>query len=351
MHVLLLQLDGKIPHPNRALMQIAGHHRAAGDEVTLRIAKTATDLQPQLGDPDWGRIYGSLIFERSRPMAALAQRVYPGLELGGTGWDFEGGVMLRRTELPDGAADAPADYSIYPDIAYSMGFTHRGCRKACDFCVVPRKEGKIRSVGTLHDLWRGEGHPKQIVLLDNDFFGNPAWRDVIAEAIEYEFELAVIQGINARSLTKEQAAAVASVPWKAGDFSRTRVYVAWDDENDGQWFFRGVERLKAAGISPDSMMVYMLIGHAEGETHEDRDRRRARIRAFGARPYPMPYVRDGELGAELRAFNKWCVHRADLHIPWEVWWGKAKGEPRKLAKKRVTLPLFRGDDNGEDDLS
>ena len=35
MKVLLFQLDGKIP--NLALMRIAAHHRALGDEVALRI--------------------------------------------------------------------------------------------------------------------------------------------------------------------------------------------------------------------------------------------------------------------------------------------------------------------------
>lgn len=341
MNVLLLQLDGDIPHPNLALMQLAGYHRVACDQVTLRIANKPADLQPRLDDPSWDRVYGSLIFERSQPMAAHAERVYPGIQLGGTGWDFRNGEMLRRTELPAEVVASMPDYSIYPEITYSMGFAQRGCRKNCGFCVVPRKEGKVRSIGSLHDIWRGPGHPKEIVVLDNDFFGNPKWREVIGEARDHGFAISVIQGINARSLTKEQAVAVASVRWMSSSFERTRVYVAWDDEDEGKWFFRGVERLRDVGIAPDSIMVYMLIGYEPGEQHEDRDRRRAQIRTFGARPYPMPYVRDGELGAELRAFARWCVQRADLHVPWELWWGKARGEPRKLSKKRVSLPLFR----------
>lgn len=38
-----------------------------------------------------------------------------------------------------------------------------------------------------------------------------------------------------------------------------------------------------------------------------------------------------------------CIHcnRPEEHaISWERWWGKAKGEPRKLGDRRVSLPLF-----------
>jgi hypothetical protein len=89
MKVLLWHLDGKLP--NLALMRLAAHHRALGDQVELRQAETASDLQPRLGDPAWGRVYGSLIFEWTRPLAREAERLYPSIQLGGTGWDFEGG--------------------------------------------------------------------------------------------------------------------------------------------------------------------------------------------------------------------------------------------------------------------
>lgn len=341
MKVLLWHLDGKLP--NVALMRLAAHHRALGHQVELREAETVADLQPRLGDPAWDRVYGSLIFEWTRPLAVEARRLHPGIELGGTGWDFEGGVQTRRTDLPPDVAAIAPDYSVYPWFENSIGFTQRGCRRACSFCVVPRKEGQVVPVSGLEALWRGGDHPRRVVLLDNDFFGNPLWREVIADAKRLGIAIAVIQGINARTLNDEQAAAIASVRWMAADFSRRRVYTAWDNEDDERTFFRGLDRLKAHGISPDSMLVYMLIGHAPSETHADRDRRRAKLREYGARPYPMPYVRTGELGAELRAFQGWCIQRKDELVPWEQWWGRAKGNPRKLGNSRVWLPLFRGD--------
>jgi hypothetical protein len=55
--------------------------------------------------------------------------------------------------------------------AASIGFTQRGCRLKCG--VVPKKEGKPRSVNSIYSIWRGEPWPKHLHLLDNDFFGQP----------------------------------------------------------------------------------------------------------------------------------------------------------------------------------
>lgn len=346
MNVLGFHVDGKLP--NHALMLLHAMHEARGDRFELRdLERNPDDVHPRLGDPSWDRVYGSLIFERSKPLALELQRLYPAIELGGTGWDLEDGRMVRSSQLPAECADLSPCYDGYPWFEHSIGWTQRGCRRTCEFCVVPTKEGKVRAVANLQRIWRGDGHPKKLVLLDNDFFGNRDWPALIDECKREDFSIAVIQGVNARMLSVPQAEAIASVPWMSTSFHRRRVYTAWDDIGDERPFFRGLQRIVDAGVSADSIMVYMLIGHAEGETHADRDYRRAKVRAFGARPYPMAFVRDGELGDELRAFASWCTQRIDLYETWEEYWGKHGGNVRKLAgakaKRRVSLPLFPED--------
>lgn len=359
-NVLLLHFDGgeEGGYPNLALAQLYAMHRHLGDRVDLRnLVADPNDLHPRLGDPTWDIVYGSLIFERSRPLAEAARRIYPDIILGGTGWDFENGIAVRHTELPDGARCTPDLDHAYPLFKPSIGFAMRGCRFKCGFCVVPSKEGGPRASSSLAAIWRGDRFGRRrkegrIVLLDNDFFGNPSWRDVIAEAREHNLALAVIQGINVRLLKEEEAAAILSVRWMAGDFSRRRVYTAWDQDFDERRVMRGLGLLKAAGETPDAITVYMLIGHKQGETHEDRDHRRRMLRDFGCRPYPMPYTREGDLGHELVAFQNWCLQRKDVtdpatgqpFVPWEKWWGKAKGNVRKLGTRRVSLPLFPDED-------
>jgi hypothetical protein len=85
-------------------------------------------------------------------------------------------------------------------------------------------------------------------------------------------------------------------------------------------------------------MVYMLVGYWAGETHDDRDDRRRKLREFGARPYPMPYSRS----RELVAFQRWVLGGYDKSIPWAMWMD-ARGEPRRLnvrATPQLRLPVF-----------
>lgn len=330
-NVLLLDLDSKIP--NLALMKLAAHHRAAGDHVDLRHAKNAGSMQPRFGDPIWDRVYGSVIFDRTKQLAEHARSLYPSIVLGGTGWDL-------TTKLADDIEALRPDYSVYPKRSMSIGFTQRGCRLSCGFCVVPRKEGKVRPVATLADIWRGDPYPRDLILLDNDFFGNPHWRELIEEARAGNYRICWNQGINARMLNDEVAAAIAETRYYDDQFKRPRLYTAWDGLKDERVLFRGLEALKKHGVAPNRVMVYMLIGYETDETHEDRDHRRAKLREFGARPYPMPYTRTGELGKELVAFQRWVIQRKDQFVPWTEWWGNAKGNPRKLGPRRVSLPLF-----------
>jgi len=345
MNILLFQLDGR--QPNMALMRLAHHHRVLGHGVELRRAGNAAALEPRMGDPIWDRVYASSIFESSRPLCERVLQLYPMAELGGTGW-----VLGKQLEHVGVSSQGPLDYSDYK-VRYSMGFTQRGCRLACEFCVVPKKEGKVKPWSTIREIWRGGDHPKEILLLDNDFFGNPDWRARIAELREGDFKVCFNQGINARMLNDETAAAIASVKFKDDSFSRPRIYTAWDGKKDERTLMRGLEALAAAGVKPNQIMVYMLIGFELGETHADRDYRRNKLREFGVRPYPMPHARSGRsrsgaAGEELVAFQRWCIQRKDQFVPWSEWWGKAKGNPRKLGD-RVTLPLFPDDEHDEDE--
>lgn len=330
MNVLLLHLDGKLP--NIALMRIAAHHRDLGDHVELRHAPTIASVEPELGD-DFDRVYASLIFERTRPVAERLLEVRPDATVGGTGWS------LTCTLQDIGVTTKAQDYSIYPRFEPSIGFSQRGCRLRCGFCVVPGKEGKARDEQAIAEIWRGEGHPKHVLLLDNDFFGAPAWRDRVAELREGRFKVCFSQGINARMISEEAAAAIASLDYRDDSFKVRRIYTAWDNRRDEATLFRGLERLRAAGVRPRHVMVYMLVGYWPGETHEDREYRRRKLREWGALPYPMPYERT----PELLGYARWVLGGYDKSIPW-VEWSSAKMQPANLERRsRRQLPLFDED--------
>jgi len=326
MRVLLLQLDGKLP--NLALMRIAAHHRARGDEVEFRHAANISALERKLWEfPE--QIYASLIFEKTRPLAEHLQFLYPSAIIGGTGWD----VRLKLEDV--GITTTEVDYSIYPHFKHSIGFTQRGCRLRCSFCVVPNKEGAIKEVSTVADIWRGEPYPRNLLLLDNDFFGQPHWQARIEEIRAGNFKACFSQGINARMLNDETAAAIASIQYYDDQFKTRRIYTAWDNQKDEQRLFNGLNALVEHGVKPDHIMVFMLIGYWRGETAADRDYRRARLRAFGCRPYPMPYVRT----PELVGFQRWVVGAYDKRISWERW-QSAKYQPSNLGRDVGQLSLI-----------
>ena len=328
MNVLLLHLDGS--QPNRALMRIAAHHAALGDLVTLRRTDTVSRVPARFGD-DFQRVYASAIFDRSQPLVDAVQKQWPGAVIGGSGADPD--MKLECIGIP---TEGALDYSGYPAYRHSIGFTQRGCRLNCSFCLVPRREGKVRAVSTVAEIWRGDPWPKNLLLLDNDFGGHPGWRDVVRDIHAGGFRVSFNQGMNARLFNEEQAEALASLPYYDGDFKTRRFYTAWDSKGSETILFRGLEWLCKYGVKPDHLMVYMLIGFWPGETHEDRDYRRRKLREFGARPYPMPYRRT----PELLGFQRWVVPAYDKRVSWDEW-RKAKYEPRNLNRNREAMTLLR----------
>lgn len=291
-------------------MRIAAHHRDRGDEVECRRADNPRFVEPQLGDPaQWDMLYGSLIFQRTRPLGERVKAIYPNAILGGTGWDI--GSSLEDV----GIKTTRQDYSLYPAWRQSIGFTQRGCRLRCSFCVVPRKEGPVREEQSIADIWRGEPWPRELLLLDNDFFGQSRWRDRIEEMRSGRFKVSFNQGINARMLTDETAAAIASVDYRDDSMKRRCIYTAWDNRKDEERLFSGLKALVRHGVKPYQITVYMLVGYWPGETHEDREHRRRRLREFGAVPYPMPFVRT----QELVRYQRWIIGAYDKAFSWDEW--------------------------------
>lgn len=340
MRVMLCQLDGKLP--NIALMRIAMHHKKNGDEVEMRHGAA---FEVGLFDREPDLVYGSAIFRVTIPLAERLRHRFPHAILGGTGIDparkgelvpLSAVISPKVTRIEDhgiegGESAADLDYSFYPNYTPSIGFTQRGCRLACSFCVVGDKEGPMREVQSVTKAWRGPGHPKHLHLLDNDFFGQPRWRDQVAAIRAGGFKVSFNQGINARFLTNEAAHAVSTMDYRDDSMTVKRVYTAWDNLKDEHRLFDGLRRLERYGVKPDHIMVYMLCGYWPGETQEDRDYRRMRLREFGARPYPMPFVRT----KELMGFQRWVIGAYDRpsskrpDITWDMWVA-ADYRPEKL---------------------
>jgi len=306
-NVRLTQLDGKLP--NFALMRLSGFHKARGDAVHF-----SRSPYRRMDEPDYGAVYGSTIFDYSRKHVEAFRREFPEALIGGTGVDPEGKL---KVESVIGDYDG-VDYDHWPDFTASLGFSQRGCRFKCTFCVVPGKEGKPVPVSEIAPIWRGAPYPKHIHLLDNDFFGVPkvVWKSRLAEIREGKFKVCFNQGINIRVITDEIAVDLASIKFTDDSFKRSRLYTAWDSIGDEALFFRGVDRLRAVGIKPSSLMVYMLTGDDPDETWASIFHRFNRMRELKIKPYIMTKDRrrerlplggyNGNIGHQrLMDFQRW----------------------------------------------
>jgi hypothetical protein len=317
--VKLVQIDGKLP--NLALMQLSAWHKARGDAVAY-----TRETHHDLFDEPFDRVYGSAIFKFSADKIARLRAAYPQAIIGGTGSD-----NLATVESETGEAIG-YDYSLYPNYTASLGFTQRGCRLACKFCVVPTKEGKARSVATIADIWRGEGHPKHLHLLDNDFFGQPEeqWRARIREIRDGGFKVCLNQGINVRHITPEAAEALASIEYRDDSFTERRVYTAWDNLKDEPVFFRGIDMLEAAGVKPRQVMAYMLVGFDKRETWDRLWHRFNRMVERGIEPYPMVFdcrATDPQRYRELKRFQRWVVTGLYRAVPFSDYDASRKSRP------------------------
>lgn len=308
MRVRITQIDGALP--NLALMRLASFHRDRGDEIHV-----TRHIEPvDLWDLGYDRVYGSTIFDFSNHRLKRFRDWWPTAIVGGTGSgsDFTVEHFIGKHDY--------VDYTGHDNFDESLGFTQRGCRLKCKFCVVPKKEGKNVSVGTINDIWRGAPWPKKIHLLDNDFFGQPEWRDRVREIRDGGFRVCISQGINVRLINQEAAEALATIEYRDTKFERRRLYTAWDNLKDEAVFFRGIDLLERAGIPPTRVMAYMLVGYDKAETWDRIWHRFNAMVRLGIKPYPMVFDRRRK---DLCAWQRWVNLGLYRIVPWEEYTGKA----------------------------
>lgn len=313
----LTQIDGALP--NIALMKLAHWLRSQGWQAVV-----TRSLEPDLFENvKYDAVYGSCIFSFSQLRLMRFMRQWPGCIVGGTGTPFKHTVeeIIGQSVYENYDYDGWT-YDERGDIAFgeSIGYTARGCRMSTpksvcrNFCVVPDKEGRPFGVNTIAAIWRGKPWPKKLHLLDNDFFGNPEWRERIAEIRDGGFKVCLSQGINTRLVNDDAAKALATIQYRNTKFNERKLYTAWDNFGDEGVFFRGVDCLERNGVPPKHLMAYMLVGCDQAETWLRIWHRFNRMVALEIEPYPMVFDRKR---VDLLCFQRWVITGLYRIIPWD----------------------------------
>jgi len=339
MNIRLTQIDGKLP--NLALMKLSHWHKSIGDNVFFE-----KGITKGLFEPNYDVVYGSAIFTSSEKKIELFRNNFPNAIVGGSGVDQLtplGQQTIVENFIGCGEYEYENyDYSIYPEFKHSIGFTQRGCRLRCSFCGVPKKEGKNRVVNTINDIWR-TGTERKLHLLDNDFFGQSAWRERSQEILDGDFKVCFNQGINVRLIHKEGAEMLVNMKYMDDGFKTKRIYTAWDNRKDEVIFNKGINILLDAGIKPNHIMVYMLCGYWKWETWEDIFFRFNRMVEIGLMPYPMIYMpNDGSdiPKTDLKKFQRWVIRRYYQFIDWETFNNEKESDYYRRKSEINQIDLF-----------
>ncbi len=271
MRISLMDLDissRRRPFPNLALMKLSAHHKARGDKVFLNFPLCQPDIT-----------YASCVFSWHKP-SLIEQSVI----VGGSGIDLD-------AWLPNEIEHIMPDYSLYPNIDFSMGFTSRGCIRNCPFCLVHRKEGGIKAWASVREFLNPS--LRRLILLDNNFFAAENCEDTLNDLIELQIETDINQGLDIRLLTDKLADSIKRMKAKIYRF-------AFDDIAYEKQVRQGIELLLKAGISPRKLAFYVLVGFQNDETAVDRMKLLA---SYGVDVYPMIYK--GQDGKEPTIKSKW----------------------------------------------
>lgn len=224
-----------MPHksfPNLALMKISAYHKAIGDTVDWWFPMSDCDL-----------VYSSKVFDFT-----LENPYLPGSTVrGGTGYRD---IPLSQTLPPEIDRMAP-DYSIYPKCEYAIGYITRGCPNRCRWCVVPEKEGKIRSYRVWQELVRPDS--SKLVLMDNNILASEYGISQLDSLIGSGYAIDLNQGMDARLVTDEMAGILARIKWIR--FIR----FSCDHQAQIEPVINAIELLKKHGKKPYHVFVYLLV--------------------------------------------------------------------------------------------
>lgn len=282
MNIGLIDVDGRKGFPNLALMRISAWHKSRGDSVEWWNGLCYYD-----------KVYMSKVFTFSPDFDSVVNASE--IVKGGTGYKDYG-------SLPSEIEATYPDYSLYPQFKQAIGFLTRGCIRSCPWCIVPRKEGKIRPAASWCEIKRADS--REIVFLDNnvlasdyglqqieDIGGNPVWVDFN-------------QGLDARLITPETASLLSRLHWIRF------VRLSCDTSEMLPIIEQAVAYMKEAGIAKSRFWAYMLV-----QDVSEAEVRAIALEKMGVTPFAQPY-RDydgGEPTTEQKHFAIWVNKKSVFH--------------------------------------
>lgn len=239
MDILVVNIDSTIP--NLALHKIVMYHKRKGHRVRQITNETSIkeELPYSMLTDTYDKIYVSCVFSWNKKYCKKWEGI---ADIGGSGYSLSKELPLE--------IDA-----VKPKI--NLGFATRGCIRNCSFCIVPEKEGKIREVCDLYDIWDGEA--KDIIFLDNNILALPKTFFKICKQLKKEgLGVDFNQGLDHRLLTNKICQQLFSLRY--GGRSGGKIRFAFDDIAHESSVLKALKMLKKHGMKDWNTRWYIYVG-------------------------------------------------------------------------------------------
>lgn len=247
--IVLYDIDSSIP--NLALMKLSAYYKMQGFRVTL-----CRDVEYHKADT----YYASMVFSvaKSHEKAAiLKKRYHNNIDIGGSGT-----CLSKR--LPPEIESCFPDYQLYRHTAYAVGFLTRGCNKRCAFCLVPKKEGKIKKTSSFDDFVPvGQ---RNVMLLDDNLLMYSGVEDLLNEMIARKYAVNFSQTLDIQLVDDHIAQLLYRIDYRNSKFTKSMIYFSCNSVKTVKRFFDRKDILKSFG--DDRVSVVAMYGF---NTHLSED--------------------------------------------------------------------------------
>lgn len=227
MNILLVKPNYKSNAPPLPLMKISSYHKQKGDNVEYVDGIVKTDKK-------YDKIYITSLFSWNFEEVLKTVNYYKyksdNVVLGGHITTFfpeheiQRRIWIRPVKIHIGLWDElegiKPDYSMFPELDYSIAIATRGCIRKCGFCGVPKLEPNY--IDYIPITPQVDNTKPHIQLWGNNDFASKKFENIINELIELGFEKGAKfnkkqrwvdfnQGTDCRIFTKELAELVSKI--------------------------------------------------------------------------------------------------------------------------------------------
>ena len=278
MNIGLLDIDGH-NFPNLALMKISAYHKSIGDSIEWVNHFNHYDI-----------VYKSKVFTFTPDNTFYIDSNK--IISGGTGYD-------AKINLPNNIETLPPDYSLYPMYKSAYGFLTRGCPNKCVWCVVPRKEGKIRANSDIEEILQGR---KSAILMDNNVLASDWGIKQIEKIIRLKVKVDFNQGLDARLIDRPMAKLLSGVRWLMP------LRLSCDTLNMIKPVKKAMRYLREYDCTPTHYYCNVLVTDIDSAY-----KRVCLLKKWGIDPFAQPYIDfsgKNKVTQEQRNFARWVNHKA-----------------------------------------